>query len=478
MVVRVVGVMVVALMVLAAAVGARPAPDRLEQLARYVFARPTLKPLVRKCLRPTGKAGQLAFDGQASLTKPLLEAYLDRAIVHMGGGPDDQALWGPRSRAFLQKTGAKFIHWADLGWVRIYTAADWRGMTDGVDAVHGTGSGADILYECGIMEAIGRHQVDTTPIPAWLQAAMADLGLQQGRRLGPNGSAYFSYEAMFDRNAADWPKQLIGLWSADPNNEQSVPDITMPETQLYYAYLIAEYLDAGFEGIMFGQTMLTGNRDRGNASLASLCRFAKLWASRRAYRHAVTLTSHVLRDTDYPKAPPSKARPLFTHLTWPTRLSYRSDGPGGMAMGVGVMKTPTRQGGEEIEQLLQLSHDLPILLEIDNYGASNGPSPVCDEGYDEITGYAARPPADRAAFLRHYYTETRKWTNKAGRARVHLAVAGYRCLNRPLSLGVGPDGKPLPPVSFYSPYAEEGGEEETIADLFRGARGVKEMGKR
>lgn len=442
--------------------------DPLSAIADAVIARPDLKPLVRKCVKPEHDQGQLAFYGQKSLTKDVLDAYLDRAIVHMSGGPDDLHLWGDRSRAFLKNSGAKFIHWADLGWVRRYTADDWTGLTAAMDSVHGTDWGSDIIYECGIMEAIGRPQVDNTPIPEWLMKLLTDLGIQERRKFGPNGPGYFSYEGMFDRNAEDWPKNLIGLWYSDHDAEQSVPDITMLETRIYYAYQIAEYIDAGFEGVMFGQAMLTGNRDRDNKSLNSLCAFARKWAAARGYRHAVTLTSHVIVDKDYPV---SKGIPLFTHITWPTRLSYSDEHPFGMRLGPDAKSTKTRQGGEEIIQLLKLNHDLPILLEIDNYGMSPGPNPVCDAGYDEITAYASKPPKQRSEFLAYYYFESRKWRNKDGHARVHLAPTGWRCLCRAASLYTKPDGTPSDPVSFYSPYSESGGEESTIKALFDHARG-------
>lgn len=466
------GIIVTAIMALSLPLLGAPAPavsgDPLEKIMNAVLADPGLKPLMRRAVAPKNFTGELQFRGQRNLTKPLLEAYLDRAIVHMN-------LWDDRSREFLRHTSAKFIHWADLGWVRRYTTDDWLTLTAAVDAVHSTEWGADVLFECGIMEAIGRQATDTALIPKWFLTVLTETGIQQQRTPGPKGPHYFSYEAMFDRNAEDWPKHFVGLWHADPVHEQSVPDLTMLETQIYYAYLIAEYIDAGFEGVMFGQTMLTGRRDHDNKALHSICRFARRWAEARGYRNAVTLTSHVIYPADYPKSPEDKARPLFTHLTWPTRMSCTDKTPFGMRLGPDEKTEGLRQGGEEIVRLLQLPHDLPILLEIDNYGPTDGPSAVCDEGYDEITAYASRPPERRGEFLKHYYFESRKWRNREGRARVHFAPSGYRCLNKALSLRTLPDGQPSKPTSFYLPFREDGGEEEIIRALFRKARSPREF---
>ncbi|MHB1001885.1 MAG: hypothetical protein ACYC27_21810 [Armatimonadota bacterium] len=446
----------------------------INAIADMVMDDPSIKPLKRKAVKPANKKSPLYFYGQKSLTKPILESYLDQAIVHMSGSSTEPEVYGERSRQFLKDTGTKFIHWADLGWVRLYTQKDWDNIVSGVDAVHGTDWGSDIIFECGIMEAIGRHEIDNTPIPEWLLRILNDLGVQDNRKAGPNGKGYFNYEAMFDRNASDWPKNLVGLWYSNLEREQSVPGITMLETQIYYAYLIAEYIDAGFEGIMFGQTMLTGARDKDNSALNALCSFAKKWASARAYRHAVTLTSHVYNATDYPKSPASKAKPLFTHLTWPSRLSYSEKPPYTIQFGPDVKATAKRQGGEEIIHLLSLPHDLPILIEIDNFG---GDPRINDFADDDITAYAAKTPVERRAFLKKYYFDSRKWKNADGNGRVHFALAGYRCLIRRISLYTLPNGDLSAPVNFYLPFREAGGEEDTIRELFKQARTSKDFPK-
>jgi hypothetical protein len=294
------------------------------------------------------------------------------------------------------------------------------------------------------------------------------LGEDQ-RTFGPKGKNYFNYEAMFDRSDEDWSKRMVGRWSADPANEQSVPDITMLETQIYYAYLIAEYVDAGFEAVLFGQAMLTGARDTDNGAMHSLCNFAKKWTAARGYRQAVALSSHVFRVWEYPKSQPDKAQPLFTHLSWPTRLSYTDKTPSGMQFSPDVQPVGKRHGGKELKLVMELPHDQPVLFEIDNYGMSEAKE-VCDEGYDEITAFANKSPKQRSEFLKHYYYECRKWRNKDGGARVHLALTGYRWLCAQVSLYQLPNGEPSKPVGIYVPYKEDGGEETTIAELFRSAR--------
>ena len=428
----------------------------LSRIVQHVQANPGIKPLTRTVLHPANTNSPLHFDGQSSLTKALLNAYLDRAVTHMNGHWND---WNSRGMQFLEYSGAKFLHWGDLGWARLYTAADWQAITAAADTIHGSSWGGDIILECGIMEAIYPSQADNQRIPDWYLQVLQDLGIQQQRTFGPNGPQYFRYESMFDRTAPDWP--WVDIWGSGSD----APDITMFETLLWYAWLASEYIDAGFEGIMWGQTMMTGTRDYDHAASSGLCEFARQWANARGYRKAMTLTSHVNRAWNYPT---NSSNPVFTHLTWPTRMSYTTNIGFGMQFGVGVPASPPQQGGQEIEAILQLPSDLPILLEIDNYGP--GSPWVCDQGWDEITAFAQKPAADRRAFLDHYYYAMRNWTNSAGNNRIHFALPSLRPLNVGTSLGVDTNNVPFPALGLYEPYREVGGDEEKIRELFLSAR--------
>ena len=441
----------------------------LDKIVDSVLANPKLKPLTRKAISPKNPKGPLQFLGQQSLTKPVLEAYLDRSISHMN-------TWDERAQKFFCDTGTKFVHWADLGWGRLYKADDWTQLTSIIDQIHSTDCTQDMIFECGIMEIVSLPTINATLIPDWMLKIFDDLGLQEMRKAGPNGKNHFCYEAMFDRNATDWPKRNVGMWDTNAANEGSVPDLTMLETQLYYAYLAAEYIDAGFEGIMFGQAGLTGKRDTGNVSLNNIIKFAKKWAAARAYRRALTLSSHVMKPTDYASSPSEKPKPLLTHYTFPTRMRYTDKTPIGMEFSPYLQAEGRRHGGKQVALQLEFPHDLPVLLEIDNYGATSPPN-VCDETYDEITAYANKNPEQRAGFLEKFYFESRKWPNVDGNARVHFALPGYRYLHVAISLHVLETGERSKPSPYYMPYKEDGGEELMIKELFKKARNPEDFKK-
>ena len=401
------------------------------------------KPITRSVLRARGQSAELRFTKQSDLTSDLVDRYMSRAISHFL--PWDNPT---RSRLLLEYTGTKYIHWSTLLWGQ--PPPDWKILCAETDAVHGSDWGSDVVYEAGVMEIVSRPQLDNARIPDWLYQCMEELGINKTRKPGPNGPKFFSYENTFDRTATDW-EGMIGRWERDKDGKDngSVPDITMVETQLWYAYLIAEYIDAGFEGIFFGQFGLTGARDSGNEVLWEMTQFAKRLAAARGYRRAVFLSTHHYCIPYKGQLDPNSPT-IFTHMTWPSRLFYSDKNEFGMETGLNATDDGQHRTAAEFYMLVKKPpFDLPILIEIDNYGqVAKGSSIAADpEGDDEITAYMKKPHSDRVAFLRYYYHEIQTYTNKLGKqGRVHLAPSGERC--------------------GYIPYKENEGEENVIKELF------------
>ncbi|MDO8589616.1 MAG: hypothetical protein Q7T82_21535 [Armatimonadota bacterium] len=423
----------------------------LKYISDYIISGKAQKPITRAVLSPTGQTPDLQFVRQSDLTSDLVDRYLSRGISHFLPWDKPQ-----RSREFLRNTGTKYVHWSHLLWGP--PPPDWKTLSAEIDTVHNSEWGKDVVFEAGVMEAIYKDTIDKVTIPEWLFQCMEDLGINKTRKPGPSGPKCFSYENMFDRNAADW-NGMVGRWAArgkDGSGEASVPDITMTETQLWYAYLITEYIDAGFEGIFFGQFGLTGSRDKGNECMWEFSQFTKRLAAARAYRRSVFLSTH-----HYCVAYKGQLNPdsptMFTHMTWPSRMFYSSKHEFGMECGLNATEDGKHRTRAEFKMLMKPPFDLPMLIEIDNYGKVSPDSPIAadSEGNDEITAYMKKPPAARAAFLRYYYHEFQTYKNKPGKCRTHLAPSGERC--------------------GYMPYAEQSGEEETIADLFREAAKLSVM---
>ncbi len=245
--------------------------------------------LAAPTLSPALSAESWGFNGQAQLTKPKIEAFLNRAVAHFEAlsfqAFNDAEF--ERTKAFLLRTGAKFIHGGELSWGRSYPDRGyWDKCKLRLANLHATRGLQDVIVEGFIAEHIGPN-ADTTLIPPWLWQYMQQNGLTVKRAPSPNDKGnlhYFHYENFFAR---DWPH--IDRWGKGA----SVPDITRPETQLYFRYLLKEYIEAGFESIWFGGLALVGENDRDGKALSEICKFAKDYAAKNARRRGVLLTSHV-----------------------------------------------------------------------------------------------------------------------------------------------------------------------------------------
>jgi hypothetical protein len=399
-----------------------------------------------------GLAGTWDFNGQSGLTKDKIQAFLGRAVTHFETASFrgfDQAEW-LRTRKFLKDTGAKFIHGAELSWGRSYPDhLYWEQCKARLADLHATAGLKDVIVEGFIAEHIGSN-ADATVIPDWLWQEMEAQGINKTRTKSPKdtgGRHYFHYENFFQ---ADWPN--INRWGQG----QSVPDITQTETKLYFRYLLREYIDAGFESIWFGGILLTGETDENNNALNELCTYARQYAAKHGRRGAVLFTSHC----------PGRMHDgseLLDYAAFPSRVRYSERGP---AMEINTAHSDA--GVRDLIGVIENMSDLPVLLEIDNYACAASP-PIGSGAYDEITGFAAKPPQIRRAFLRKYYHEVRNWRNLWCNQRVNLALPGRRGICIATCAGHLDANKAIPyPTNWYSPYREHSGDEDTIAALFSG----------
>ncbi|GMU20479.1 MAG: hypothetical protein AMXMBFR13_05760 [Phycisphaerae bacterium] len=396
------------------------------------------------------------FDGQAELTKSRIEAFLNRAVVHFdtaSHGGFSATEW-ERTKEFLLHTGAKFIHGAELSWGKSYPDHSyWDQCAARFADLHATPGLEDVMLEGFIAEHISSN-ADQTLIPEWLWSYMEAEGLTANRTPSPSdhaGRHYFHYNNFFEPG---WPH--VNYWGAGA----SVPDINQTETKLYFRYLLKEYIDAGIESIWFGGLLLVGIQDTNNNSLNELIQFARGYAAQHGRRHAVIFTSHVpgrLHD----------GAELLDYACFPTRMRYTDTYPSGLEINTTLPDTTVR----DLIPILENPSDLPVLLEIDNYACA--PSPPIERGhFDEITGFAYKPPQQRRQFLEQYYHEVRQWQNIWCNRRVYLAMPGRRntCIATCTDYNNSNPSIPYPQGS-YSPYAEHCGEENTIAGLFSGQIG-------
>jgi len=174
-----------------------------------------------------GTGGTYDFDG--TISRPVLEHYLDRSICMEGmlngrGSFDDDI-------RMLKSTGAKYIARSICLWGgEANLLKNFERAKEQVPKVHE--ADPQMVLEACIFEIVTR-QVDQVPIPSW---AFEALGMPVEQR-------NFRYDDMIYTDARRGRR-----WGGNG----AVPDVSRPETKLWFYFLARSYIDLGFEAIHWG----------------------------------------------------------------------------------------------------------------------------------------------------------------------------------------------------------------------------------
>jgi hypothetical protein len=194
-----------------------------------------------------------------------------------------------------------------------------------------------------------------------------------------------------------------------------VPDESKLETQLWFYYQAASYIDLGCEAIHFGQVEIMNRRDRENAQWERLLDLVRQHGAKQARRHMVLCNGHV----------PSgglmrNGRPLLDFHAFPLRIMEVPDKPQEAILKLGFSDGlyGRSKGGQTFSDWT--CEHLPYLVELDNYGVSRHPGKPSETGefnwvwgYDEITWFAHQPKAYRASWLQYAWDWVRKTDTNA-----------------------------------------------------------------
>src|SRR5262249_48101481 len=129
-----------------------------------------------------------------------------------------------------------------------------------------------VLQAC-IFEIV-TTQVEQVPVPDW---ALTALGQPVEKR-------NFRYSEMLYPN---------GRFKDHWRTGQSVPDVSQPETRLWFYFLARCFIDAGFEAIHLGQTELMNRSDRDLEHYSQVLGLIRAYAAEHGRRHMVLFDSHV-----------------------------------------------------------------------------------------------------------------------------------------------------------------------------------------
>lgn len=375
------------------------------------------------------------FDG--SMSEPVLRNYLARSMTTM------YLLFEPGDLAdnlrMMTNCGVKFAGRAIYNWGRegggeTTLPAKLERAKRAAAKIHA--ADPDLILQGCVFEIISRD-VDQLAVPAWV---FSELGR-------PAESRNFRYD---DIRFAD------GGGNHQWGKDASVPDISRPETKLWFFYLAASYLDVGCEALHFGQAELMNRHDPKSEHWSELLEVVRRYAKKKARRHFVLCDAHVpsgglVRD----------GKLLFDLHTFPLRIEELPNQPQHAQLRTNYADAIYgRSKGGLTPSGWRCDH-LPYLVEFDNYGRSRQPGqpqmgPFWVWGWDEITWFSQQPEAYRNDWLRYAW----QWVRAQDPAG-YLQMPGRRCL------AGAADGKRWYIVNRPSAAMPEGhGQEETIRAIW------------
>ncbi len=380
---------------------------------------------------PVPDPGGYRFD--RTISREVLENYLSRAITMEGmlNGRGDLA----DNIRMLKATGAKFVGRSLCLWGgeanllrNLDRARQQRPQVHAADP--------DLILQACIFEIV-TTQVEQVPVPDW---AFLALGL-------PAENRNFRYADMLYPN---------GRFKDHWRPGQSVPDVSRPETRLWFYFLGASFIDAGFEAIHLGQTELMNHNDPKLDHYAQVLELLRSYAARHARRHLLLLDSHV----------PSgglvrEGRLLMDFHSFPLRIKEVPDQPQEAILQVGFSDGIYGRSKGGLTASGWSCEHLPYLVEIDNWGVSRTPGQakaggIWIWGYDEITWFAHQTREYRSQWLRYAWDWVRRTDSNA-----HLQMPGSRTLASPV------EGKRWYHANQPGPAVPDGfGDEDAIRTIW------------
>jgi hypothetical protein len=331
-----------------------------------------------------GRPGGFHFEGKIS--RPVLENYLARSIciegMLNGRGPltDDIRM--------ITNCGAKYVARALCLWgAENNFLGNIKRAREEVPQVLAADS--EIVLEGCVFETVG-PKVGQIAIPDWV---FKDLGL-------PAEERNFRYEDIIYP-----PGQRRAMGNAQ------VPDESRMETQLWFFYQAASYIDVGCEGIHFGQVEIMNRNDHGNTNWFHLISLVRDYAAKHARRHMVLCNGHV----------PSgglmhERNPILDFNAFPLRIKETPEKPQEAILQAGFSDgIYGRSKGGKTFSGWSCDH-LPYIVEFDNYGRSNHPGEPNAQrgnflwiwGYDEITWFGLQSAEYRTKWLQYAWNWVRE----------------------------------------------------------------------
>jgi hypothetical protein len=356
------------------------------------------------CVNPFAPAAEInsvsrpgGFEFDRTISRESLDNYLSRSITMEGllqgrGDIDDNI-------RMIKHIGAKYIGRALCLWnAENDFTNNLRLAREAVPRVRAADS--DIVLEACVFETV-TPKINQIAIPDWVFAAFGP----------PVERRNFRFD---DIIYPEGQRRAMGRGA-------QVPDESRMETQMWFYCQAVSYIDAGCEGIHFGQVELMNRNDPNNNHWARLLGMVRDYASKHARRHMVICDGHVptgglMHD----------GNPLLDFNAFPLRIMETPEKPMEAILKLGFSDgLYNKSKGGKTFSGWTCDH-LPYFVEFDNYGVSRHPGQPNTKGqfnwvwgYDEITWFAHQSRGYRSNWLQYAWnwarsTDTNGWLEMPG----------------------------------------------------------------
>ncbi len=335
-----------------------------------------------KAVRSYRRAPDYAFSGRMS--REALESYLARAITYSdllhGVGNFDENV------RMLLAAGAKFIGRAVYRWGSEHALEGvLAAAAPGIAKLHA--ADPDIIVQAAAFEIVTTH-VGSVAVP---EAVFREFGLVPEART-------FKYEGMLYEDG-----KFVNHWGRG----SSVPDMSRPETRMWFFYLAMRYIDIGCEAVHFGQVELMDHRDRDRRHWRDMLARARRYAAAHARRGLLICDAHVPSGGIV-----NDGVLMFDFHSFPLRIEEVPDKPGHGVLQTGYLDSIFGRSAGGMTPSGWRCEQLPFLVELDNFGRSGrGGQNIGAHwiwGYDEISWFAHQPEAYRNEWLRYAWAWVRE----------------------------------------------------------------------
>jgi hypothetical protein len=332
----------------------------------------------------TARPGGYQFDGKIS--RQVLENYLSRSITMEGllNGRGDLK----DNIRMLKSIGAKYVGRALCLWgaENDFTNNIQRAREEVPQVL---AADPDMVLEACVFETVG-PKVNQIAIPDWVFTAFG-LPVENRNFIFTNIIYPEGQRRPMGRNA-------------------QVPDESRIETQMWFYYQAASYIDVGCEGIHFGQVEIMNKNDPDNVHWAHLLGMVRDYAAKHARRHMVLCDGHTPTG-----GLQHEGNPLLDFNAFPLRIMETPDKPHEAILKLGFSDgLYNKSKGGKTFSGWTCDH-LPYFVEFDNYGVSQHPGQPNTTGnfnwvwgYDEVTWFAHQPKDYRAKWLQYAWDWVRK----------------------------------------------------------------------